>query len=209
MKTSISITKCNCERKEAVNKLLNTDADYFHIDMMDGKFVDHEQLLPNEVIELVKDSTKPLDIHMMIQDPIPFIRELQDLNNINNITFHYEIGNTDYYIDCIHELGLKAGLAINPNTEVNNILHFLDNIDIILIMGVYPGEGGQKLIPETTNKINELIMLRDKYNLSFEIEFDGGVNGETRSLLDGLDTIVSGSYVCTSDNYQEKINELR
>ena len=76
-------------------------------------------------------------------------------------------------------------------------------------MGVYPGEGGQELIPETANKINELIQLRDKYNLSFEIEFDGGVNDKTRPLLDGLDTIVSGSYVCATDNYQERINTIR
>ena len=179
MKTSISITKVNTDRKDAVNKLLNTDTEYIHIDMMDGKFVNNTQLLPNEVLSLVKDSTKPLDIHMMVEDPIPYIRELQELTNINNITIHYEVGNTDTYIDCIHELGIKAGLAINPNTPVNSILQFLDNIDIILIMGVYPGEGGQELIPETANKINELIQLRDKYNLSFEIEFDGGVNNET------------------------------
>jgi len=209
MKTSISITKVNTDRKDAVNKLLNTDTEYIHIDMMDGKFVNNTQLLPNEVLSLVKGSTKPLDIHMMVEDPIPYIRELQELTNINNITIHYEVGNTDTYIDCIHELGIKAGLAINPNTPVNSILQFLDNIDIILIMGVYPGEGGQELIPETANKINELIQLRDKYNLSFEIEFDGGVNDKTRPLLDGLDTIVSGSYVCATDNYQERINTIR
>ena len=209
MKTSISITKVNTDRKDAVNKLLNTDTEYIHIDMMDGKFVNNTQLLPNEVLSLVKGSTKPLDIHMMVEDPIPYIRELQELTNINNITIHYEVGNTDTYIDCIHELGIKAGLAINPNTPVNSILQFLDNIDIILIMGVYPGEGGQELIPETANKINELIQLRDKYNLSFEIEFDGGVNDKTRPLLDGLDIIVSGSYVCATDNYQERINTIR
>ena len=209
MKTSISITKCNCERSEAVNKLLLTDTEYIHIDMMDGKFVNNTQLLPNEVIGLVKDSTKPLDIHMMVEDPIPYIRELQDLTNINNITIHYEIGNVENYIDCIHELGIKAGLAINPDTPVNSVLQFLDNIDIILIMGVYPGEGGQEMIPETAKKINELIELKNKYNLSFEIAFDGGVNDETRKLLNGLDIIVCGSYVCTSENYQEKINTIR
>ncbi|MBR6073004.1 MAG: ribulose-phosphate 3-epimerase [Bacilli bacterium] len=209
MKTSISITKVNTDRKDAVNKLLNTDTEYIHIDMMDGKFVNNTQLLPNEVLSLVKGSTTLLDIHMMVEDPIPYIRELQELTNINNITIHYEVGNTDTYIDCIHELGIKAGLAINPNTPVNSILQFLDNIDIILIMGVYPGEGGQELIPETVNKINELIQLRDKYNLSFEIEFDGGVNDKTRPLLDGLDIIVSGSYVCATDNYQERINTIR
>ena len=209
MKTSISITRVNTDRKDAVNKLNNTDTDYIHIDMMDGKFVDHTQLLPEEVLEVVKGSSKPLDIHMMVEDPIPHIRALQELTNINNITIHKEIGNTDTYIDCIHELGVKAGLAINHSTEVNSILQFLDNIDIILIMGVNPGLGGQELIPETTSKINELKGLREKYNLSFEIEFDGGVNNENRSLLNGLDTVVSGSYVCMSDDYQTRINEIR
>lgn len=209
MKTSISITKCKGTREEAVSELLLTDADFIHIDMMDGKFVENTQLLPSEVISLVKDSNKPLDIHMMVEDPIPYMRELQELKNINNITIHREIGNTDYYIDCIHELGLKAGLAINPNTEVNEILQFLDNLDIVMIMGVYPGKGGQELIKETINKINQLIELRDKYNLSFAIEFDGGVNENTRLLLDGLDIIVSGAFICTSDNYQEAINKIR
>ena len=209
MKTSISITKCKDTRKHAVIDLINTDTDFIHIDMMDGKFVENTQLLPEEVLSLTRGISKKLDIHMMIEDPIPYIRELESLNNINNITIHYEIGNTDYYIDCIHELGLKAGLAINPETEVKDILQYLDNLDIVLIMGVNPGQGGQKMIMSTTDKIKELNEIREKYGLSFEIEFDGGVNNETRQYVDGLDTVVSGSYVCTSDNYQEAINTLR
>jgi ribulose-phosphate 3-epimerase len=209
MKTSISITKCKDSRKSSIIELINTDTDYIHVDMMDGIFVENTQLLPKEVLSLTKGISKKLDIHMMVKDPIPYIRELQDLNNINNITIHEEIGNTEYYIDCIQELGLKAGVAINPNTSVKRLLQFLDNLDIVLVMGVYPGKGGQELIMDTVNKIKELIDLRKKYGLSFEIEFDGGVNNETRKYLNGLDIVVSGSYVCMGDNYQEKIDKLR
>ena len=209
MKTSISITKVKTDRIDAVIQLINTDTDFIHIDMMDGKFVDNTQLLPEEVLSLVTGIKKKLDIHMMVTDPIPYIRELQDLNNINNITIHEEIGNTKNYIDCIHELGFKAGVAINPDTSVYRLLQYLDDLDIVLIMGVFPGKGGQELILDTTKKINELIELRDKYGLSFEIEFDGGVNADTKKYLKGLDIVVSGSYVCTSDNYQDRIDRIR
>ncbi len=209
MKTSISITKVKTTREDIVKELLNTDTDYIHIDMMDGKFVENTQLLPKEVLSLVDGIDKKLDIHMMVVDPIKYIRELQFMTNINNITIHSEIGNIDYYIDCIQSLGYKAGLAINPETKVDSILQYLDNVDIVLIMGVNPGLGGQGMIPETTNKIKELIELRNKYNLSFEIEFDGGVNEETRKLVDGLDIVVSGSYVCLSEDIQKGIDSLR
>ena len=209
MKTSISITKVKTTREEALKALEKTDTEYIHIDMMDGKFVETKQLMSGEVISLCKGLSKKLDVHMMIQDPMPYIRELHVLDNINNITIHSEIGNTDYYIDCIHELGIKAGVAINPDTRVDILKPYLDTLDIVLIMGVTPGAGGQKLIINTLEKIKELVILRDRFDLDFEIEFDGGVNGETRQYLDGLDTIVSGSYVCSADNYQERINEIR
>ncbi|MCR5223907.1 MAG: ribulose-phosphate 3-epimerase [Bacilli bacterium] len=209
MKTSISITKVKTTREECVKDLLKTNVDYIHIDMMDGKFVNNTQLLPKEVLSLVDGVDKPLDIHMMVVDPIKYIRELQFMTNINNITVHEEIGNTDYYIDCIHSLGFKAGLAINPDTKVDRILQFLDNVDIVLIMGVFPGLGGQEMIMDTTNKIKELIELRNKYDLKFEIVFDGGVNEETIKYLEGLDIVVSGSYVCLGDNMQQRIDTLR
>ena len=209
MKTSISITKVKTTREEALKQLVNTDTDLIHIDMMDGKFVETKQLMCNEVISLCKGLKKPLDVHMMIQDPIPYIRELEVLDNINNITVHSEIGNIDYYIDCIHTLGIKAGVAINPDTRVDILKPYLDTLDIVLIMGVTPGAGGQKLIIDTLQKVKELVILRDKFDLDFEIEFDGGVNKDTRPYLDGIDTIVSGSYVCAADNYQERIDEIR
>ena len=209
MKTSISITKTNKSREEALIELDNTDAEYVHIDMMDGVFVDNVQLLPSEVLSLASFTNKPLDIHMMVDNPIPYIRELNGLRNIHNITIHEEIGNTINYINCIHELGYKAGVAINPNTGVDRLLQYLDNLDIVLIMGVYPGKGGQELIIETTNKIQELMDLRDRFGLSFEIEFDGGANKDTKKYLTGLDTVVSGSYVCMSDNYQDRIDDMR
>lgn len=209
MKTSISITKVKGSRVGAIIDLIHSDTDFIHIDMMDGIFVDNKQLLSDEVLSLTRGISKKLDIHMMIADPIPYIRELQELDNINNITIHEEIGNTDYYIDCIHELGLKAGVAINPDTSVDRLLPFLDNLDIVLIMGVYPGKGGQSLIEDTVKKIKQLVDLRDKFGLSYDIEFDGGVNGDNKKLLKGLDIVVSGSYVCLSDDMQEKIDILR
>ncbi len=209
MKTSITFLKSRLSREETVNELMKTDADYIHVDIMDGKFVPREVLSIKETIDLFKDSKKPLDVHLMVDNPLEYIRNLANLN-IACITIHAEISrNIDELINYIHSLGINAGLAICAETSVSSIAKYLDHIECILIMGVTPGYGGQKMIPETVDKIAELCDMRDQYNYHYKIAFDGGVNQETKNLLTKLDIIVAGSYVCESLDYQATINTLK
>lgn len=209
MRTSISFLKSNDTREETINRIIATDANYIHVDVMDGEFVERKVLEIDEVVKLLSKSRKPLDIHLMVSHPLEYISAFKNLN-AHYITIHSEIeDNIEDLIKLIHSYGIRAGLAINPSTEVIKISKYLTMIDQVLIMGVNPGYGGQELIPECVDKIKELIDMRENYNYHYLISLDGGVNGETRKLLDGLDIIVSGSFVCMSDDYQTKINELK
>lgn len=209
MKTSISFLKSNASRIDTIKKISETDANYIHVDIMDGKFVPNQTLSIEETNELLMNSSKLLDVHLMVENPIEYIEGLKNLN-IHYLTIHIEIEkDIEFLLNKIHEYGMRAGLAINPETDISKLNPYLDRIDYILIMGVNPGLGGQELIKSTIDKIEDLRRLRETYNYHYVISFDGGVNFNTRSLLNNLDIIVSGSYVCMSDNYQNTINTLK
>lgn len=209
MKTSVSILKSNDTIEKCIKKVTETDTNYIHVDIMDGVFVKNTTLSINEVNNLFYDSDKPLDIHLMVESPREYIEAFKDLN-VYSITIHVEIEeNIEELLKMIKRYGIKAGIAINPETNLDKLDDYLSLVDLVLIMGVHPGAGGQKLIYSTTERIKKLYVKREVNNYHYEISFDGGVNNETRHLLDGLDIIVSGSYVCMSDNYQERINTLR
>jgi len=209
VKVAVSILKTNKDRKLKVKDLNKTDCDYLHIDMMDGNFVNNTSFTIDEIKDILKDNNKKLDIHLMVNDPISYVENMMDLNNINDFTFHVEVDNKTKIINKIKEYGFKVGLAINPDTDIRELISYLPYLDIVLIMGVTPGEGGQELIMDTTKRIEELIKLREKHNFNYEINFDGGVNNETRKYLDGLDIITSGSYICMHDDLDKRINSLR
>ena len=208
MRLSVSILSSD-NRIECIKKLNNTNIDYFHIDIMDGKFVDNKELPINEVNKLSKYMEKPLDIHLMVERPLDYINNLNN-ENIRNITIHEEInGDKIKIINRIKDKGYKAGLSIKPNTDISKLIPYLDYIDIILIMSVEPGLGGQKFIPETVEKIDNLNKLLNNYNKNIEIEVDGGINNQTIKLLKNkINISVVGSYITKSDNYQDKINNL-
>ena len=111
-------------------------------------------------------------------------------------------------INYIHSLGIKAGLAINPNTSVDSIKKYLNSIDLLLVMSVEPGAGGQKFIPNSGNKINELYDLRETFNFNYKIEVDGGVNSDTKDMCKNADMLVVGSYITKSDNPKEKYESM-
>ena len=155
IKVSTSILTCN-NRIQATEKLNKTNTDYIHIDYMDGIFVDNKEFTIEEIKTLSKISTKKLDIHIMAENPEPIIQELKDLN-IEYITIHYEINKPlDKIINLIHNQGYKCGISIKPKTDPKNIIEYLEKIDLVLIMSVEPGKGGQKFIPDVLNKIKEL-----------------------------------------------------
>ncbi len=203
IKISTSILSSN-NREECIKNLTSTD--YIHIDIMDGKFVPNKQFTIKEVISLSKISNKPFDVHLMVNNPIKYIKKLIHLDNIEYITFHLEINkNINKLISYIKKHNKKCGISIKPNTQVMDLNKYLNNIDLILLMSVEPGYGGQKFIPNTINKIQELKELTNK-----EIEVDGGINNITiKDIKDKIDIAVVGSYITNSNDYNRTINELK
>lgn len=203
IKVSTSILTCN-NRIQATEELNKTNTDYIHIDYMDGIFVDNKEFTIEEIKTLSKISTKKLDIHIMAENPEPIIQELKGLN-IEYITIHYEINKPlNKIINLIHNQGYKCGISIKPKTNPKNIIEYLKKIDLVLIMSVEPGKGGQKFIPDVLNKIKEL-----KQN-NLIIEIDGGINDTNiEELKNIVDIVVVGSYITKSSDYNKQINNLK
>ena len=173
---------------------------------MDGIFVPNTQMPIEEILELEKYSNIPLDIHLMVNNPEEYIDKLAN-KNIECITIHIEIDkNIDDLINKIKSLGYKVGLSLKPNTKVSTLLPFLDKIDLVLIMSVEPGFGGQQFMPNSLNKAKELREL--KPNLTLEI--DGGINNTNiEEVKKYIDIAVVGSYITKSNNYNQAINNLK
>ena len=209
MKVAVSYLKSKYNLKETIEKINQTNADYIHVDVMDGLFVENITYDYKELESVLKTSNKKLDVHLMVDNPTEFILNYKNLKP-EFITIHSEINhNVSDLIDLIHSFGIKAGISIKPNTSVESILDLLNIVDNILIMSVEPGRGGQKFMGSVTNKINTLINLRKEKNYTYEISIDGGINNETVKYVSDVDFVISGSYICMSDNYQERIKELR
>lgn len=206
MKVSTSILSCD-DRVKAVLELNRTNTSYIHVDVMDGKFVEDVQFDTFEKIHSINlVSNKPLDIHLMVENPLEYIEQLSNMN-IEFVTFHVEVNkNIGKIIKSIHDKGYKVGLAIKPNTDVKVLEKYLDNIDMILVMSVEPGRGGQKFINSSVDKINEVKELIGSRNILIEV--DGGINDETIDNVRDVDIAVVGSYIVKSDNYFQAIKSL-
>lgn len=206
MKLSVSLLNAE-DKNKTTKKINNTEIDYFHIDVMDGKFVSQLSFPLKKIQEISKISRKPLDIHLMVEDPSLIIEDLKELSNINNISIHIEIDkDINKMLSKIKECGVKRGLAIKPNTDINLLKPYLDNIDIILIMTVEPGYGGQPFIESSVERIKKIKELIEGYNILLEV--DGGINDKTIKKISLSDIAVVGSYITTSDNMEERINNL-
>lgn len=205
----LSIVEKNIDCKQKIDVMNQTDCDYLHLDIMDGEFVETKTLHDEEMLELVQDIQKPFDVHLMVNDIGKYI-EIYKILKPTYITFHLEATNDPkHWIDVIKDLGIGVGISIKPKTSVSILLPYLQEIDLVLVMSVEPGKGGQSFLENSVMKIEQLQDLRSKNGYHYQIEVDGGINADTINKVKGADIVVSGSFVINSNHYQEQIDLLR
>ena len=201
MKIAVSILQIKDINE--LNVIDNIGFDFLHLDIMDGKFVPNKTWDFNGIYEFVKNTKTPLDVHLMVEDIDSYIDDFKNLNP-EFITFHYEATNDPMkYIKKIKDLGIKVGMSIKPNTSVEEIKDFLPLLDLVLVMSVEPGFGGQKFMDSAISKVNELNALKGDY----VVEIDGGINDETIKFVNP-DIAVVGSFI-TNGDYKENKEKLK
>ena len=217
MKNIIAPSLLSADKNDLKNEILKVEklgAEYIHWDVMDGIFVPNKSYTPEQVQEFAKCHKMVNDVHIMVADPkywAPIFREA----GADLVTFHLEA------VDCpkciakivgdLHSHGCKAGISIKPNTKVKEVLPVLEQFDLVLVMSVEPGKGGQAFIPSALKKIKKLRKYIDKHHLNCLIEVDGGINEETAKIAKaaGFDILVAGSYLFGHEDIKERIAKLR
>ena len=210
MKISPSILACDFARLKEDIDTIKTEVEYLHIDVMDGSFVPNISFGIPVISSIRPHFNNVFDTHLMIDHPLKYIEKFKEAG-ADIITFHLEsLDNPFEVIDKIHSVGLKAGISIKPKTPVEELVPFLDKVELVLVMSVEPGFGGQKFDQVALAKIAWLKANR-KSNHKYEIEVDGGINEKTGKLCkeSGCDVLVSGSYIFNAKSRKEAINSLK
>lgn len=194
-----------------IEMLNKSEADWIHFDVMDGVFVPNISFGLPVIQDVKKIATKPLDVHLMIINPDLFIRPFRD-SGADILTVHYEVcNNLHRTVSVIRNEGMRAGVCLNPHTPVHLLEDIISEIDMVLLMSVNPGFGGQKFIQNTIKKVMKLRKLIEEKQANVLIEIDGGVNFETGKLLfeAGADVLVAGNFVFSSENPMMTIHQLK
>lgn len=210
MKVSVSYLNVKKRNVDRVIYLLDkTNVDYIHVDVMDGKYVKKKVNTFSEVEEMAYYTKKRLDVHFMVNKPLKYIDDFA-LLDIFCMTVHLNIKNDlNKVFDRIHDYGIKAGIAINPDEDIDLIDPYLDKIDLVLVMSVYPGLPGQEFIKDVIPKVKKLKDKIKKSKRDILINVDGGINLENKDFLGDADILSVGSTITNSENYEEVIDELR
>lgn len=196
---------------KTLTELNDTDVDFIHVDVMDGKYVENKSLPFKEMKHIYKFTDKRLDVHLMVESPSKYIKDYASLNT-EYISIHLDtLEDTISNLKLIKSYGIKSGIVLNPDDKVSELIPYLPYIDLILVMGVIPGKGGQKFIESTSDKLKELNVLKKEYKeFAFKISVDGGVTDIIAKRINNLvDIMVSGAYITNSNDYQKQINSLR
>ena len=207
MEVAVSILNEKDNYENAIKKINNTNANYLHLDIMDNTFTNTISFTYENAKKISQLNNKKLDIHIMSTELDNILDEYIKLKP-DIISIHYESkDDINDYIKKIKDNNIKCSLAINPDTNISEIYEYLDKIDMVLVMSVYPGKGGQTFIMNTIDKIKSLNKLKNNHKILIEV--DGGINNETiKYVRNYIDIAVSGSYITNSDNYQNKINQI-
>ena len=215
----VAVSVLDVDKENATSYFYNLETarvDYFHIDVMDGKFVERNnlELMNDYALTLSHITNIGLDVHLMVEN----VEEIMDeyfLLEPRCITFHYEaIKEKSRILEIIDEIksrGIKVGIAINPDTPIEEIKDYCKYVHQIIVMTVIPGKGGQKLIPETLDKIKELKNYLIENDIDIDIEADGGINENNAEQVRnaGCDILVSGNYIINADDYKEAVRKIK
>jgi len=209
---SPSVLSCDFANIQRDVEMINaSEADWFHIDVMDGVFVPNISFGFPVIAAIKKYATKPLDVHLMIQNPDQYVSEFKKAG-ADILTVHYEAcTHLHRTIQLIKSEGMKAGVALNPHTSIELLDDIIEDLDLVLIMSVNPGFGGQKFINNAILKVEQVKNLIHRRGSKAVVEVDGGVNLETgkKLVLAGADALVAGSFVFNSDNPSQTIADLK
>lgn len=205
MKVAVSILKCFESEEETIVKINATDADYLHVDVLDGSFTQGSATH----YEYLHESKKPLNVHLMVSRPFDYISTYANFK-AESVTIQAELeDDLNALLDYIKSLNMKCGLALSPETPVDRVEPYLSKLDEVLVLSVYPGKGGQGLVEEVLYKIDELADLRESGGYKYSIFVDGGIRDTTIKKVQRADAVVSGTYIVEADDYQERIDKLR
>ncbi len=210
MEISLSILNMNFNNLGDDLKKIKEEINYLHLDVMDGNFVPNISFGSSIIKDIHKSHNFILDTHLMINNPMKYIKSFVDAGS-DYITFHYEaVDNIKEIVDYIHSFNVKAGISIKPNTDVAVLKPYLVDIDLILVMSVEPGFGGQSFMPGSIDKVKYLKELKDKNNYSYLISIDGGISNQTINYVSNyLDLAVVGSYITAANNPLENIKKIK
>jgi ribulose-phosphate 3-epimerase len=209
-KISISFLSMRENLLKNILKFNNTDIDYVHLDIMDNVFVPYLSYSYNEIKTIVENTNKPLDVHLMVKDLNRYINDY-NMYNTEYITIHYEAMLDTKIIARIKSYGIKCGISIKPSTDVEQIFDLLDKIDLVLIMSVEPGEGGQEFLTSSYEKIEKLKNEIKRRKLSVMLSIDGGINDtNVKSCIEkGVNIVVVGSYMLEVPDAKEEVQKIK